>query len=162
MPVGTLPKSLDQWVSITSNRFVLTMVKGHHHQLRCCPPAIHNFRQFNVKATQAHHAIIQKYVDELLDKGAIELSTGSACFSFNIYVVPKHTGVLSPILSLKWFNSYVQITTFKMPTIRQVLQFIQQGNYAFSIDLKDAFLHIPIVKHHCCSWRFCLMAGCGH
>ena len=25
----------------------------------------------------------------------------------------------------------------------------QHGDYAFSIDLQDAYLHIPIVKHHC-------------
>ena len=28
---------LDQWRSITSQRFVLNMVKGHHPQLRSCP-----------------------------------------------------------------------------------------------------------------------------
>ena len=38
--------------------------------------------------------------------------------------------------------------TFKMPTIEQVWQLIEQGNYAFSIDIKDAYLHIPMVKHH--------------
>ena len=37
-----------------------------------------------------------------------------------------------------------------MPTFRHVLQLIQHGNYAFSIDLQDVYLHIPIVKHHCC------------
>ena len=35
-----------------------------------------------------------------------------------------------------------------MPTIRYVWQLIQHGDYAFSIDLQDAYLHIPIVKHH--------------
>ena len=28
--VGTLPKFLDQWGIITSSRFMLNMVKGHH------------------------------------------------------------------------------------------------------------------------------------
>ena len=27
-------------------------------------------------------------------------------------------------------------------------QLIQHGDYAFSIDLQDAYLHVPIVKHH--------------
>ena len=36
---------------------------------------------------------------------------------------------------------------FRLPVIRQVWNFIQQGNYAFSIDLKDANLQIPIFKH---------------
>ena len=39
----------------------------------------------------------------------------------------------------------MHIPTFKMPTIRQVWQLIQQGDYALSTDLKDAYLHIT--KH---------------
>ena len=35
-----------------------------------------------------------------------------------------------------------------MPTIRHVYQLIQYGDYVFSIDLQDSYLHIPIVKHH--------------
>ena len=35
--VGMLFKFLDQWISITSNRFVLNMVWGHHLQLRSHP-----------------------------------------------------------------------------------------------------------------------------
>ena len=34
-----------------------------------------------------------------------------------------------------------------MPIIRHVWQCIQHGDYAFNIDLKDAYLHIPIIKH---------------
>ena len=36
-----------------------------------------------------------------------------------------------------------------MPTMRQVQQLIQKGDYAFSVDFKDACLHIPIIKYHC-------------
>ena len=35
-----------------------------------------------------------------------------------------------------------------MPTLNHLWQLIQHGDYAFSIDLWDAYLHIPIVKHH--------------
>ena len=35
-----------------------------------------------------------------------------------------------------------------MPTLKHVWQVIQQGDYAFSIDLQHAYLHVPIVKHH--------------
>ena len=40
-----------------------------------------------------HHPIIQKEVDELLAKGAIEPLMGGAGFYSNIFAVPKHTGV---------------------------------------------------------------------
>ena len=35
-----------------------------------------------------------------------------------------------------------------MPTIVQMWLLIQWRDYAFSIDLKNAYLQIPIVKHH--------------
>ena len=46
--------------------------KGHHLQLRCCPSLLTDFKQFNTKDAMAHHPIMQKEVDELLAKGAIE------------------------------------------------------------------------------------------
>ena len=67
-----------------------------------------------------------------------------------MFVVPKHTGGLQPTLYLKHFNHYMHIPSFKMPTLRHVQQLIQHGDYAFSIDIQDAYLHIPIVKHHHC------------
>ena len=36
-----------------------------------------------------------------------------------------------------------------MPNIRHVWQLIWHGDYAFSIDLQDAYLDILVVKHHC-------------
>ena len=146
--VGMLFKFLDQWRSITSNRFVLNMVQGHHLQLRFHPALFRNFRHFNVKVPAAHHPVIQKEVDELLTKGAIEPSSGGASFYSSVFVVPKHTGGLQPILNLKHFHRYMHIPSFKMPTLKTVQQLIQQGDYAFSIDLQDAYLHVPIVKHH--------------
>ena len=129
--VGMLFKFLDQWRSITSNRFVLNMVRGHHLQLRSCPPLFCNFWHFNVKAAAAHHPVIHKEVDELLAKGAIEPSSGGASFYSSVFVVPKHTGGLRPILNLKCFNHFLHIPSFKMPTLKNVLQLIQQGDYAF-------------------------------
>ena len=148
LQVGMLSHILDQWRNTTFNRFVLNMVQGQHLQLRSYPPLFCNFWLFSVKVTAAHHPIIQGEVDELLAKGVIEPSSGGSHFYSSVFVVPKHTGGLWPILNLKWFNCSLHIPSFKMPTNRHVWQHIQWGDYAFSIDLKDAYLHIPIVKHH--------------
>ena len=139
-------KFLDQRRSITSNRFVLNMVWGHHLQLRSHPPF--HFRCFNVKVAAAQHPVIQEEVDELLAKGAIEPSSSGTGFYSNMFVAPKHTGGLWLILNLKHFNCFMHIPSFKMPTLKHVWQLIQHGDYAFSINLQDAYLHVPIVKHH--------------
>ena len=138
----------DQWRSITSNRFVLNMVWGHHLQIWFHPPLFHNLWQFKVKAATTHNPIIQKEVDKLLAKSATEPSSGGAGFYSSMSVVPKYTGGFQPILNLKHFNHYMHVPSFKMPTIRHVWQLIQHGDYPFYIDLQDAYTHILIVKHH--------------
>ena len=57
-----------------------------------------------MKVAAAHQPIIQKEVDELLVKEAVEPSCGGAAFYCSVFVVPKHTGGLWPILNIKWFN----------------------------------------------------------
>ena len=114
--VGMLFHILDQWRSITSNRFPLNMVQGHHLQLRSCHPLLHYFLQFSVKVAAAHHPIIQKEMDELLAKGAIEPSSGGAGYYSSVFIVPKHTGGLWPILNYEWFGHCLHIPSFKMPT----------------------------------------------
>ena len=104
-----------------------------------------NFWCFNVKVAAAHHPVIQKEVDELLANGAMEPSLGGAGFYSSMFIVPKHTGGLQSILNLKHFNCYMHIPSFKMPTLKHVWQLIQHGDYAFYIDLQDAYLYIPIV-----------------
>ena len=146
--VGMLFRFFDQWRSIASNSFVLNMVQGHYLQLQSHPLLLCNFWQFNVKVATTHHPIIWKELDELLAKGVIKPSSGGAGFYSSMFVIPKCTGGLWPILNLKHFNCYMHVPSFKMPTIRHVWQLIQHGDYTFSIDLQDAYLHIPIIKHH--------------
>ena len=67
---------------------------GHHLQLRSYPPLFSDFWRFNVKAAAAHHLVIQKEVDELLAKGAIETSSSGTGFYSSVFVVPKRTGGL--------------------------------------------------------------------
>ena len=81
------------------------------------------------------------------------MSIGFVGFYFNVFVVPKHTDGIHLTLNLKWFNHYMHIPTSKMPTIMQVWQHIQQGDYALSVNLQGPYLHIPINKH-CCNSNF--------
>ena len=111
--VGMLFQSLDQWRNITSNRFVLNKVQGHHPHFRSCPALFHNFWQFIVKVAAAHHPTTQNEVNELLSKGAVEPCSAGAGFCSSVFVIPKHTGGLWPIFSLKQFNYYLHIPSFK-------------------------------------------------
>ena len=81
----------------------------------------------------------------MLSKGTIEPSSGGTGFYSSVFVVTKQTSGLQSILNLKWFNHYMHIPPFKMPTILHVQWLFQNGDLAFSIDLKDAYFHIPFI-----------------
>jgi hypothetical protein len=49
---------------------------------------------------------------------------------------------------LKPFNKHLSILTFKMESELDVIRSISQGEWIASIDLKDAYLHIPIHPQH--------------
>ena len=126
---------------------MLNIVWGHNPQLRYHSPLFHKFQQYNVKAAVAHHTIIQKEVDELLAKGAIEPSFGGVGFFSSVFVVPKHTYGLQPILNIKCFKRYLHIPSFKMLTIRCVAAY-SAWYYAFSIDYRmliSIFLSLSII-----------------
>ena len=99
-------------------------MEKHYIQQVCAyvhqPPLFCDFQHFNVKVPAAHDPVIQKEVDELLAKGVIEPSSGGAGFYSSMFVVRKHTGGLHPILNLKCFNHYMHITSFKMPTLKNI------------------------------------------
>ena len=94
---------------ITSNRFLLIWFRVTIFSLDHALPCSVTLGSSVWRWLAAHQPIIQKEVDELFSKGAIEPSLGIAGFYSSVFVVPKHTGGLWPILNLKWVNHYMHI-----------------------------------------------------
>ena len=82
-----------------------------------------------------------KEVQSLLEKGAVELAPlPFPGFYSRIFVVMKASGSWRPVIDLSTLNLRVHKTPFKMET----LQSVRSGDWMVSIDLKDAYLQIPI------------------
>jgi len=63
---------------------------------------------------------------------------------------------MRPVVNLKSLNRYLRKQHFKMETIAQVLNLVEIGDWAVTIDLKDAYHHIMIHKSHRKYLRFCV------
>ena len=101
-------------------------------------------------------------VSSLLQKEAIERvpENVSAGFYSTYFLVPKKTGDLRPILNLKPINKFVSCPSFKMETLNSVIQGLRGGDWLASIDLKDAYFHVPIHKGSRQFLRFCINSQC--
>jgi hypothetical protein len=88
-------------------------------------------------------------IEQLLTKNCIrEMSETEVGFFSRVFLVPKRTGGWRLIIDLSHLNDYLVAPTFRMDTLHVVRKVAEQGMWATSIDLSDAYHHIPIREEH--------------
>ena len=81
----------------------------------------------------------------LIAKSAVELPPfPSLGFYSRLFVVWKTSGSWSPVIDLSTLILFVDVSHFRMETIQSVLLSVRQGDWMASIDLKEAYLQIPV------------------
>ena len=94
----------------------------------------------------AHEVLVQEAADLLAKESIAPVDPVKVQFVSSYIAVAKacSPGKFRPILNLKKFNKSVKKYKFRMEGLRQVWDLIQKDAWFCSMDLKDAFLHIPI------------------
>ncbi|MGL5405732.1 MAG: reverse transcriptase domain-containing protein, partial [Propionibacteriaceae bacterium] len=88
-----------------------------------------------------------EYAEDLLQKGAIA-RVNRLKFQGRLFSVPKKgSQKRRVILDLSRLNLAIRCDKFKMLTISQVRTLLPRGAVTTSIDLTDAYYHIPIARH---------------
>ena len=97
-------------------------------------------------------AALEEVTLGLIAKGAVELvPLPSPGFYSRLFVVWKTSGSWRPVIDLSHLNRFVDVSHFQMETIQSVLLSVRQGDWMASIDLKEAYLQVPV---HPASRRF--------
>ena len=100
---------------------------------------------------------------QLIDKNAVELVQNLKSLEvFNqLFLVPKPNNRWRPILDMKNLNQFLKVQKFKRETPKTIRTSLQQGEWATSIDFKDAYFHIQIqeqsrkyLRFHVQGWSY--------
>ena len=84
------------------------------------------------------------HISEMLEKKVIERTSGKVFLS-RLFTVPKKGSDRTRlVMDLSSLNKYIEHVPFKMVTVAQVRTTLCRGDWLASIDLKDAYWHIPI------------------
>ena len=108
----------------------------------------------NLYILEEVHILLEKNVVEVVPKG----QEGQGFYSTS-FVVQKKDGSYRPILNLRNLNTHLQVPHFKMETLKSITAALRIGEWAFTLDLQDAYLHIPVYQYHRQYLRFCVQ---GH
>ena len=65
-------------------------------------------------------------------------------FYSRLFIVWKTSGSWRPVINLSHLNRFVDVSPFQMETIQSVLLSVRQGDWMASIDLKEAYLQVPV------------------
>ena len=87
---------------------------------------------------------LDEEIQALRRKGAVEPAPPTPGFFSRMFVVTKAMGGWRPIIDLSTLNLDVDQTPFQMETSQTVLRAVRRNDWMVSIDLKDAYLQIPI------------------
>ena len=82
----------------------------------------------------------------MLQKNVItEVPPNSPGFYSNVFLVHKASGGWRPVIDLKSLKAHISAPHFRMSTTGSVLSTVRKGDYAFKIDLQDAYFHVLIL-----------------
>jgi hypothetical protein len=94
------------------------------------------------------HLALQHAVQELLDKNVLEevVYHSSPGYYGRLFLRPKPDGTWRKIIDLSGLNDFVLNSSFRMETVMSVQSGLRRGVWVASIDLTDAYYHVPIRK----------------
>ena len=144
---GRLIYHLTAWEKLSQDPFILECVRGHRIQFLQEP------HQILPKITPVLDVVQEKTISEevqkMLQKNAIEKAKyHHKEFVSSLFLVPKKTGDMRPVINLKPLNEFILKEKFRMETLNAALKIMRKGDYLASLDLKDAYFSIPIAESH--------------
>ena len=154
---GHLSAFLPAWWELTDDQWVLDMIQSGYAPTfeQSHPTLSRNWRPHESASPHSWMALRAEFCS-LLSKRAIKQVTepDSLGFYSHVFLVPKKNRKLQPVINLHPLNARLHCPHFEMETVADILAAIQQGDWATSVDLTDAYFHIPIAPWFCKYLRF--------
>ena len=155
---------LPEWASVTSDKWVLDVIRhGYALEFSDMPPRFTGIRRTKMPRQKQHNILLQE-VQTLLSKKAIELVPPHKVwdgFYSTLFMVPKNNSEkLRLVINLKPLNQFLLKKSFKMDHLGVVMKLLRKGDWALSVDLTNAYLHVPILSNHRRFLRFAVGHHC--
>ena len=98
----------------------------------------------------AHAKAVSDEIESMLsDQAIVRVSDRNAPgFFHHTFAVDKPDGRHRPIADLRRLNEFLAYEHFQMESMRTVRELLRPGDHMVRLDLKSAYLHVPIDPEH--------------
>ena len=138
------------WEKIKTDQWTQSVIRNRYRiQFRVRPKLSRVVPQFLRRTPTDPEKIrlLESEVQSMLDKHAIEPVSSDhpkSGFYSRLFLVRKKSGGWRPVIDLSRLNRHVITPHFKMETLDSVRLSLRKHDWAISLDLTDAYFHIPI------------------
>jgi hypothetical protein len=134
------------WASKGASSWMQNVLRyGYRPTIPISPPL--TTRPPFVNHNKVKQAQLDDIVEQLLKKQVVTC-VDNACSSPGVYsylfLRPKKTGGNRPVFNMKPLNQFVKKESFQMETPAIVAASVRANSWACSLDLTDAYLHVPM------------------
>ena len=144
------------WAKLTQDQWILSTIQGYHLPLVSWP---HRWL-LSSRLDDSKPSALQTEVQKLIEKGAaVRVQPSQVHVSSPMFIVPKSGGGCRPIIDLRFLNTYLEPPHFKVEGLYMLPVILKQDWFMAKIDLKDAYLTIPVAAVHHPLLSFQVLAG---
>ncbi|XP_041445392.1 uncharacterized protein LOC121402804 [Xenopus laevis] len=139
------------WAENIRDRWVLEIIREGYHLEFSRIPRYDVYRVSLVPKVQGAKEIVQEYMDQLLETGAVEpvpREQRRRGFYSKLFLVKKSSGAFRPVLDLRPLNQFIRCRKFKMESLTSIIAAIPPRAWLVNLDLKDAYFHVPVYGPH--------------
>ena len=141
---GRTAQFAENWRKLSQDPWIYSSITGYQLPLQYWPKRHHSAA--NLREDQ--RLILQSEIHKLVEKGAVQpIKQLHAHITSPMFAVPKSGGGWRPIIDLRYLNSFLEPPHFKMEGLYMLPSIISLGWFMVKIDLKDAYLTIPIAQN---------------
>ena len=135
-----------QWQQLGASPWIVSILRRgfqiRFHEQPALSPAP---KPFSLPGAHAKRLALSEEIDSMLTKNALEeVDVSSPGFYSILFLTPKSSGGWRPVIDLSTLNRFVKTPKFSMETAESIRLSLPRDCWAVSLDLKDAFFHIPI------------------
>ena len=147
-PAGSLSRYSKSWDFVTNNHFIKSIVsEGYKIQFSSSVFLNNNASKISNPKDPLKAKILCNEIQKHLDNKVISLvEPNEEQFLSRVFTVPKNSGGFRMIIDLKDLNQFVNKAHFRMEDKSVIKDILNPNDFMASIDLKDAFLTVPLHK----------------
>ena len=121
------------------------MVEGLRPKFHTAP-SLSREPGWNAMTSEDQAFEILKFIPDWLEKGIVREMTDrqTDLYFSRMFTVLQKNGKRRPILDLSVLNRLICTPKFRMETLEKIVRFIRYVMWGTSVDLTDAFFHVPI------------------